>query len=55
MIRKQRAALECPTFPVNPREFRAPEVCLAASLTGRRVETRTVAFNNTDSKSHQEP
>ena len=21
IIRKQRAALECPTFPVNPREF----------------------------------
>ena len=25
-----RAALECPTFPVTPRELRVPEVCLAA-------------------------
>ena len=25
-IRRQRAALECPTFPFNPREFRAPDM-----------------------------
>ena len=35
MIRRQRAALECPTFSVKPREFRAPEVCLAAILDCR--------------------
>ena len=34
-IRRQRAALECPTFPVNPQEFRVPEVCLAAILDSR--------------------
>ena len=38
MIRKQRAALECPTFPVNPREFRVPEVCLAAILDCRTMQ-----------------
>ena len=32
IIRKQRAALECPTFPVNPREFWLPDVCFAAVL-----------------------
>ena len=30
MTLRQRAALECPTFPVNPREFRVPEEWLAA-------------------------
>ena len=31
-VLKQRAALEQPTFPVNPRVFRVPEPCLAAIL-----------------------
>ena len=34
-IQKQRAALECPTFPVSPREIRAPQECLAAILDCR--------------------
>ena len=29
---RQRAALKCPTFPVNPPDFRVPEGCLAATL-----------------------
>ena len=36
-IWRQRAALECPTFPVNPREFRVPEVCVAAILDCRTI------------------
>ena len=36
-IRRPRAALECPTFPVTLREFRAPEVCLAAILDCRTI------------------
>ena len=36
MTEKQGAALACPTFPVSrPREFRVPEVCLAAILDCR--------------------
>ena len=36
-ILKQRAALERPTFPVNPLLFRAPEKCLAAILDCRLI------------------
>ena len=36
-IWRQRAALEGPTFPVNPREFRVQEVCVAAILDCRTV------------------
>ena len=37
-IRKQRAAPERPTFPVNPPLFRVPEPCLAAILDCRMIQ-----------------
>ena len=36
-ILKQGAALERPTFPVNPLQFRVPEPCLAAILDCRMM------------------
>ena len=36
-ILKQGAALERPTFPVNPFQFRVPEPCLAAILDWRMM------------------
>ena len=36
-ILKRRAALEHPTFPVNPWQFRVPEECLAAILDCRMI------------------
>ena len=36
-ILKQRAALEQPTFPVNPPQLRVPEPCLAAILDSRMI------------------
>ena len=34
---KQRAALERPTFPVNPLLFRVPEACFVAILDCRMI------------------
>ena len=36
-ILRQRAALDHPTFPANPRIFRVPEECLAAILDCRSI------------------
>ena len=36
-ILKQRAALERPTFPVYPLQFRVPEPCFAAVLDCRTI------------------
>ena len=36
-IWRQRAGQECPTFPVNCREFRVREVCSAAILDCRNI------------------
>ena len=36
-ILRQRAALECPTFPVNPLLFRVSETCPAATLDCRMM------------------
>ena len=37
VILRPRGALECPTFPVNPREFRVPEEWRAAILACRAI------------------
>ena len=46
MIRKQPAALECPTFPVNPRELQVPEVCSAAILSCRTIHGTRWVFHS---------
>ena len=44
---KQRAALERPTFPVNPLLFRVPEQCFAAILDCRTIQGITWVLQET--------
>ena len=55
MILNQGAALECPTFPVNPQEFRVPEERLAAILGGRTIHGTRWVSQDTFLKIHLFP